>query len=328
MSRSCHSGMPSMTGTTCARTTRASPAIRSDRIGFFLCGIADEPFWPEPNGSDSSRTSVRWPCRTSSATASQTVAMIASARHPLADPVAQHHLGRRRRPARSPSSADDRRPRSPGRCWSTCRPAPESLPTADRLAGPRAAGRGSGAIANAKSATRCPQTSGSAWMPCVRPTRSVPRCASAWSRSAATSAVGLGQQQVGGLGRAAAPARCRAGRTRSCRSARRRRPRAASVLSAQAVRNAITSCCGDRLDLGDRLGGRRRRGAHRLDAVGRDRAGGGVRLEHQRLDPAPQLVLVRLAPDPAHLGQRVALDHPVYPAAAAAGTRSSGGQSR
>ena len=29
MSRSCHSGMPSMTGTTAARTTRASPAMRT-----------------------------------------------------------------------------------------------------------------------------------------------------------------------------------------------------------------------------------------------------------------------------------------------------------
>ena len=46
MSRSCHSGMPSITGTTWARTTRASPQIRSERIGFRLCGIADEPFWP------------------------------------------------------------------------------------------------------------------------------------------------------------------------------------------------------------------------------------------------------------------------------------------
>ena len=79
MSRSCQSGMPSMTGTIAARTTRASPAMRSERIGFFLCGIALEPFWPDPNASDSSRTSVRWPCRTSSAIASQTVAMIASA---------------------------------------------------------------------------------------------------------------------------------------------------------------------------------------------------------------------------------------------------------
>jgi hypothetical protein len=79
MSRSCHSGMPSSTGTTCARTTRAMPAIRSLAMGFFLCGIALEPFWPLPNGSDSSRTSVRWPCRTSSANASQTVAMMARA---------------------------------------------------------------------------------------------------------------------------------------------------------------------------------------------------------------------------------------------------------
>ena len=44
-----------------------------------MCGIAEEPFWPDRNGSASSRTSVRWPCRTSSATASQTVAASASA---------------------------------------------------------------------------------------------------------------------------------------------------------------------------------------------------------------------------------------------------------
>ena len=104
MSRSCQSGMPSMTGTIAARTTRASPAIRSDRIGFFLCGIALEPFWPDPNASDSSRTSVRWPCRTSSAIASQTVAMIASADTHSLIAVAQHHLGGRvgRRAARAP----------------------------------------------------------------------------------------------------------------------------------------------------------------------------------------------------------------------------------
>ena len=78
MSRSCHSGDALHTGMTWARTTRASPQIRSDLIGFFLCGIAEEPFWPLPNGSASSRTSVRCPCRTSSATASQTEAVIAS----------------------------------------------------------------------------------------------------------------------------------------------------------------------------------------------------------------------------------------------------------
>ena len=76
MSRSCHSGMPSITGTISARTIRAMPAIRSETIGFFLCGIAEEPFWPLPKGSHSSRTSVRWPCRTSRAIASSTVAMM------------------------------------------------------------------------------------------------------------------------------------------------------------------------------------------------------------------------------------------------------------
>ena len=41
--------------------------------------MAEEPFWPERNGSASSRTSVRCPCLTSSATASHTVAARASA---------------------------------------------------------------------------------------------------------------------------------------------------------------------------------------------------------------------------------------------------------
>ena len=42
---------------------------------------------------------------------------------------------------------------------------------------------------------------------------------------------------------------------------------------------------------------------------------GRVRLQHQGLDPAPQLVLVGLAPDPAHLGPGVPLDHASHPAA-------------
>ena len=41
------------------------PADRSVRIGLRLCGIAEEPFWPAPNGSSTSRTSVRWRLRTS-----------------------------------------------------------------------------------------------------------------------------------------------------------------------------------------------------------------------------------------------------------------------
>ena len=46
MSRSCHRATFSSPTSAFARTTRASPQIRSAVIGFRLCGIADEPFWP------------------------------------------------------------------------------------------------------------------------------------------------------------------------------------------------------------------------------------------------------------------------------------------
>ena len=108
MSRSCQSGMPSITGTTWARTMRASPAMRSETIGFFLWGIALEPFCPLPNGSDSSRTSVRWPCRTSSANASQTVAIDRQRRDPLADAVADARPGSARRRPGQPELRRDR----------------------------------------------------------------------------------------------------------------------------------------------------------------------------------------------------------------------------
>src|SRR6266581_2813050 len=62
MSRSCQSATFSSPTSACARTTRASPQTRSDTTGFRLCGIADEPFWPLPNGSATSATSVRARC--------------------------------------------------------------------------------------------------------------------------------------------------------------------------------------------------------------------------------------------------------------------------
>ncbi len=55
MSRSCQSATFSSPTSAFARTTRASPQIRSATTGFRLCGIADEPFWPRPNGSCTSR---------------------------------------------------------------------------------------------------------------------------------------------------------------------------------------------------------------------------------------------------------------------------------
>ena len=112
MSRSCQSGTPSSTGTYWARTMRAMPAIRSDMIGFFLCGIAEEPFCPAPNGSASSRTSVRCPCRTSRATASQTVGDPGERGHPVSDAVAQHDLGGHGRRGQAEALA---RPGSPRR---------------------------------------------------------------------------------------------------------------------------------------------------------------------------------------------------------------------
>ena len=60
------------------RTIRASPAIRSQVIGFFLCGMAEEPFWPLPNGSSTSQTSVRCRFRISVANCSSEEATTAS----------------------------------------------------------------------------------------------------------------------------------------------------------------------------------------------------------------------------------------------------------
>jgi hypothetical protein len=44
MSRSCQSAMFSIAACRLPRITRASPAICSQPIGFFLCGIAEDPF--------------------------------------------------------------------------------------------------------------------------------------------------------------------------------------------------------------------------------------------------------------------------------------------
>ena len=166
-------------------------------------------------------------------------------------------------------------------------------------------------MANAKSATRCPHTSGSAWMPCVRPTRSVPRCARPCSRSAATSRVASGHQQVGGLGQLQ--------RQRGVQQVGRGHPvvhvggglaRGGVVRPRGQERDHVV--LGDRLHRGHRLRRGRRRGAHRVHRLGRHGPGLRVRLQHQGLHLAPQLVLVCLAPDPAHLGPRVPLDHTLY----------------
>ena len=67
MSRSCQSGTFSKAACAFDRSTRARPDICSQVIGFRLCGMADEPFWPVANGSAASRTSVRCRWRISTA---------------------------------------------------------------------------------------------------------------------------------------------------------------------------------------------------------------------------------------------------------------------
>ena len=79
MSRSCQSATFSSPTSAAARTTRARPQMRSATTGLRLCGIADEPFWPLPNGSSTSRTSVRARWRISSANLSSDEATSASA---------------------------------------------------------------------------------------------------------------------------------------------------------------------------------------------------------------------------------------------------------
>ena len=79
MSRSCQSATFSSPTSAFARTTRAIPQMRSAVIGLRLCGIADEPFWPRPNGSSTSRTSVRARWRISVAKRSSDEASSASA---------------------------------------------------------------------------------------------------------------------------------------------------------------------------------------------------------------------------------------------------------
>ena len=79
MSRSCQRATFSSPTSAFARTTRAIPQMRSAVIGLRLCGIADEPFWPRPNGSSTSRTSVRARWRISVAKRSSDEASSASA---------------------------------------------------------------------------------------------------------------------------------------------------------------------------------------------------------------------------------------------------------
>ena len=65
ISRSCQRALFSKAAKAFVRKSLASPLICSVTIGFFLCGIADDPFCPLLKFSSASRTSVLCRCRIS-----------------------------------------------------------------------------------------------------------------------------------------------------------------------------------------------------------------------------------------------------------------------
>ena len=133
MSRSCQSGWFSKPTRAFARTTRASPEMRSQTIGLRLCGIAEMPFWPTANGSSASRTSLRCRWRISTAKRSRPPAITAS----VASKVAWRSrattwvaAGSTSRPRRSRAIVSTR-----GSTLPYAPTAPESLPTRDAAQG-------------------------------------------------------------------------------------------------------------------------------------------------------------------------------------------------
>ena len=226
MSRSCHSGMPSVTGATYAAHHPRQPGdpLRTDRV--LLVRHRRRALLARP---ERLRTAPAPRCAaravTSSATASQTVARIASAPHPLGDPVPHHHLGGhvgRPQPERVGDVGLDRRvdvgvladrrrrwrrPRPPRRARP--QPVPATGPWRRRSRRPgaprRRARRGCRASGRPAACPGAPARGPAAPRPAGRPWPAARR----WPRSAAPRA------------------RCRAGRRRSCRSAPRRPPTAA-----------------------------------------------------------------------------------------------------
>ena len=108
MSRSCQSAMFSNAAIALARSSRASPTICSHPIGLRLCGIADEPFCPLPNGSSTSPISVFCSPRISSANFSSDARGDGERRHQLGVAVALDHLRRHRRGLEAEPLADAR----------------------------------------------------------------------------------------------------------------------------------------------------------------------------------------------------------------------------
>ena len=155
----------------CARTTRASPQIRSATTGFRLCGIADEPFWPRPNGSCTSRDLGAREMPDLERERVERRGDDRERREELGMAVALEDLGRGRRRLEAEPLARDplelgigRRVRADGaRELADAHPLERAR---DALARPRSSSK-------AQPASLSPNVVGSAWTPCVRPICSV-----------------------------------------------------------------------------------------------------------------------------------------------------------
>ena len=166
MSRSCQSATFSSEARAFVRTRRARPATCSQPTGFLLWGMAEEPFWPEPKGSSTSRTSVFWRARISVANFSRLAAIrarvvITSACRSRWRTCDETGAGS------TPSRAQTASSTSGGRCEKVPT-APDSLPNAmlARARSSRARCRCSSAC---HRAIFRPKVMGSAWTPWVRP---------------------------------------------------------------------------------------------------------------------------------------------------------------
>ena len=237
MSRSCHSAWFSKPATAYARSRRAMPHTRSQRTGLRLCGIAEEPFCDSPNGSSTSRTSVRIRWRTSSAILSMV---------PPSTATAASSAAWRSRCTTWFATGSGARPSEPSAVTSTSGSKCASVPTAPLnlpVAQPSSAvSRRSSPRPSSSLHSRhlSPNVIGSACTPWLRPTWGVFRCACASVHAARrTRATPAASKR---------PASCTwqasAVSTRSDEVSPACTWRASSPTdSASMLRKAITSCC-------------------------------------------------------------------------------------
>ena len=304
MSRSCQSATFSSPTSALPRTTRASPQMRSAVIGLRLCGIADEPFWPRPNGSSTSRTSVRARCRISVAKRSSEAASERERRQQLGVAVALQDLRRARRGLEAETLARDPLDLRIGVGVGADR--------ARELADAKALDRADEALAIAVERERPagelePERRRLGVDPVRAAHQIVSRCSSARATTAAKARSRPSSSERPGV--------LHGERERGVDHVGRRQPVVEPAAFLARPSGDDVDERGDvvvrlALDLGDALGRRHDRPlADRRDRLGGDDADLGPALEGSQLDlePAPQLLALR--PDAAHGRAGVARDH-------------------